>query len=281
MRERTTIADIQAKKRARTKISMLTAYDKPSAEVCEEAGVDVILVGDSAANVIHGHETTLPITMEDMLLHARAVARARKRCLLVADMPFLSYQTSVADAVLSAGRFLKEGLADAVKLEGGKTVADTVRAIVDAGIPVMGHLGLTPQSVNQLSGYRVQGKDADRATAIVEGARALEEAGAFAIVLECVPHELAALVTAQVSVPTIGIGAGPACDGQVLVFHDLLGLGRGRTPRFVKRYAALMDVAVAAVQRFKADVEAGEFPGPEHGFAMDPEELKKLQALVD
>jgi 3-methyl-2-oxobutanoate hydroxymethyltransferase len=278
MADRVTIPALVARKREGKKISMVTAYDAGQAALVDEAGVDAILVGDSVANVVHGHETTLPITLEEMLLHTRAAARGRRRALLVGDMPFLSYQAEAAEAVRNAGRFLKEGGADCVKLEGGLEVAETVRAIVAAGIPVMGHVGLTPQSVHAFGGYKVQGKDARRAQEILDGARALEAAGAFSVVLECVPTAVAQMVTQAIAIPTIGIGAGPFCDGQVLVLHDLLGLTRRRLPRFVKRYEALADKAVIALRTFKEEVEGGRFPGAEHGYGIDDEELKKLRA---
>ena len=282
MADRVTIPDLVARKRDGKRITMVTAYDAIQAALVDEAEVDAILVGDSAANVVYGHETTLPVTMDEMIAHTRAAARGRKRALLVGDMPFLSYQTSEADAVRNAGRFLKEGLADAVKLEGGLEWAGTVRALVRASIPVMGHVGLTPQSVNLFGGYKVQGKDAKRAEEILAGAQALEDAGAFAVVLECVPSELAAAITAALSIPTIGIGAGARCDGQVLVFHDLLGLTRRgrRLPRFVKRYETLGDKAVAALKEFRREVMDGVFPAKEHSYEMDAAEAAKLRAAA-
>lgn len=281
MRERVTTQDLVARKRAGKKITMVTAYDAGQAALVDEAGIDAILVGDSAANVIHGHETTIPITLEEMVWHTRSAARGRKRALLVGDMPFLSYQADDAEAIRNAGRFLKEGLADCVKLEGGLEMATTVRAIVRASIPVMGHLGLTPQSVHKFGGHKVQGKDAAAAQEIIDGARALEDAGAFAIVLECIPTEVARLVTQAVEIPTIGIGAGPFCDGQVLVYHDLLGLTRRRLPRFVKKYEALADKAVIAFRAFKDDVESLKFPAAEHGYGIDDAELARLKAAAE
>jgi 3-methyl-2-oxobutanoate hydroxymethyltransferase len=281
MAERVTIPELVSRKRnGGKKISMVTAYDAGQAALVDEAGVDAILVGDSAANVIHGHETTIPVTLDEMVMHTRAAARGRKRALLVGDMPFMSYQAEIADAVRAAGRFLKEGFADCVKLEGGIEMAPTVRALVRAQVPVMGHVGLTPQSVHMFGGHKVQGKDAERAKEILDGARALEDAGAFAIVLECVPTAVAQMVTNAVSVPTIGIGAGPFCDGQVLVFHDLLGLTRRRLPRFVKRYEALADKAVIAIRSFREDVEAGKFPTAEHGYGIDEQELERLKSAA-
>ena len=278
MADRITTLDLVERKRTGgKKISMVTAYDAGQAAMVDEAGIDAILVGDSAANVIHGHETTIPITLDEIILHCRAAARGRKKALLVGDMPFLSYQTSVADAVRSAGRLLKEGFVDAVKLEGGLEVAPAVRAIVDAGIPVMGHVGLTPQSVHVMGGHKVQGKDAARARKIVDGAKALEDAGCFAVVIECVPTEVAKIVTESLAIPTIGIGAGPFCDGQVLVFHDLLGLTRRRLPRFVKRYEHLADKAIIALRAFMEDDERLAFPAAEHGYGIEEGELAKVK----
>jgi 3-methyl-2-oxobutanoate hydroxymethyltransferase len=268
MADRVTILDLLARKREGKRFTMVTAYDAIQAALVDEAGVEAILVGDSAANVIHGHETTLPVTMDEMVVHVRAAARGRKRALLVADMPFLSYQPSIEDAIRNAGRFLKEGLADAVKLEGGAEWAETTRALVRAGIPVMAHVGLTPQWVNVFGGYKVQGRDPRGGDDIAASARALEAAGAFAVVLECVPASLAARITRELAIPTIGIGAGADCDAQVLVFHDLLGFTRRgrRLPRFVKRYEALGDRAVAALKAFRGEVESGAFPAPEHAY---------------
>ena len=252
--------------KGKEKVVVLTAYDYPMARLLDESGVDVLLVGDSLGMAVLGYDSTIPVTMEDMLHHTRAVARGTKRAMVVADMPFLSFQVSAEDALRNAGRLLKEGGAQAVKLEGGRRVAPTVARLVEAGIPVMGHLGLTPQSVNQIGGYRVQGRTEAEAAALLEDARALEQAGVFAIVWEIVPWQLAGLVTAELSVPTIGIGAGAGCDGQVLVVHDLLGLYQGRQPRFVKRYADLGLEIRAAVGEYAREVRAGEFPGPEHSF---------------
>lgn len=247
------------------KIAMLTAYDYPFSQLLDEAGVDVILVGDSAGMVVHGHPTTLPMTMDDMLRHTQAVARGVRRALVVTDMPFLSYQTGISDAVRNAGRFLQEG-AQAVKLEGGSPVVETVRRLVDAGIPVMAHLGLTPQSVHQLGGFAVQGRDADHARRLQEDALALEEAGAFSLVLESIPALLAHQVTTSLKIPTIGIGAGIGCDGQVLVTHDMLGLFDRFTPKFVKRYAEIGRAIQEAAGRYVQEVQSGQFPGPEHTY---------------
>jgi len=258
-------------------VTMLTAYDFPLAKLVDEAGIDVILVGDSLGNVVLGYETTVPVTMDDMVHHVRAVTRGVRRALVVADMPFLSYQISVEDALRNAGRLIQEGGAHAVKVEGGAAVVDTVRAMTGAGIPVMGHLGLTPQSVHQLGGYKVQARDAAAARQLLQDARALEEAGVFALVLECIPAPLARMVTGALGVPTIGIGAGPDCDGQVLVTHDLLGLTGRKPPRFVKQYADLGAQILAAVGAYREDVAARRFPGPEHTFGMPEEEIERLQ----
>ena len=259
---------------------MLTAYDYPTAMAIDNAGIDSILVGDSLAMVVLGYENTLPVTMEEMLHHARAVARGAKAPLLVGDMPFMSYQVSVEDAVRNAGRFLQQGGMDAVKLEGGRERADAVRAIVNAGIPVMGHLGLTPQSVNQLGGFRAQGKTASAAKRLFEDAQILEEAGAFSLVLESVPARLANYISKHISIPTIGIGAGAGCDGQVLVTHDLLGLFERFTPKFVKQYASLHETMKKAFAEYSDDVESGVFPAAEHTVEMTDEEWAAFQKEV-
>lgn len=257
-------------------ITMLTAYDYPIAKMVDEAGIDLILVGDSLGNVVLGYDSTLPVTMEDMIHHVKAVCRGASRAMVVADMPFLSYQVSVEEAVRNAGRFLKETGAQSVKLEGGREVAGAVRAIVNAGIPVMGHLGLTPQSIHQLGGFKVQGKDESAAKKLIADAKALEEAGVYSIVLECVPKPLAKMLTDMLKVATIGIGAGPHCDGQVLVTHDLLGLYPGFTPKFVKKYVNLHENIEAVLKQYKLEVEERSFPGPEHCFGMSEEVLQKL-----
>jgi 3-methyl-2-oxobutanoate hydroxymethyltransferase len=267
----TTLAFRQKKERGEP-ITMLTAYDYPTALAMDKAGVDAILVGDSLAMVVLGYENTLPVTMEEMLHHSRAVARGAKTALLIGDMPFMSYQASVEEAVRNAGRFLQQGGMDAVKLEGGRERADAVRAIVGAGIPVMGHLGLTPQSVNQLGGFRPQGKTASAAKRLLEDAQILEEAGAFSLVLESVPARLAEFISKKISIPTIGIGAGLGCDGQVLVTHDLLGLFDRFTPKFVKKYASLHEAMKAAFAEYIDDVETRRFPAPEHTVEMSDEE---------
>ena len=262
-----TILELQAMKARGERIAALTAYDYLFARIVDQGGADVVLVGDSVADVVLGLDSTLPITLEDMIHHARAVRRGVARALLVVDMPFLSYGVSVEEGVRNAGRLLKETGANAVKVEGGSPeLAATVAAMVRVGIPVMGHLGFTPQSVLAIGGYRIQGRRPDDAARILDEARRLEDAGVFAIVLELLPAELAARVTQSVSVPTIGIGAGPACDGQVLVLYDLLGLNDRFRPKFLKRYAALSDSVRAAVGQFRDDVRGGVYPGAEHSF---------------
>ena len=265
-RRRVTIHDLATMRARGERFIMLTAYDTNAASILDAAEVPVLLVGDSLGMVMLGHETTLPVTVEDMIHHARAVVRARPRGLVIVDLPFGSFQQGSDQALESAVRIVKESGADGVKIEGGARVLPSVRALVAAGIPVMGHLGLTPQSVAQFGGFRVQGRDDASAEAIVEDAVALAEAGAFAIVLECIPASLAARVTAASPVPTIGIGAGTAVDGQVLVWHDLLGLGDGRSPRFVRAYADLRGTITGAVGRFREDVRTGAFPSVEESY---------------
>jgi 3-methyl-2-oxobutanoate hydroxymethyltransferase len=264
--KKVTVPDIRARKRGGPPLAMVTAYDFTMARLVDEAGVDVILVGDSLGMVVQGLANTLPVTLDEMSYHGRAVARAATRAHVVGDMPFMSYQVSPAQAVESAGKLMKEGAFEAVKLEGGVEIADHVRAIVRAGIPVMGHVGLQPQSVHALGGFKLQGRGSQAAAKIVADARALEEAGAYCIVLEAVPPDVAEDVTAAVGVPTIGIGAGAACDGQVLVCTDLLGMSRGHAPRFAKRYAELGDAIVDAVKSYVSEVQSGAFPGAEHTF---------------
>ncbi|CEP68936.1 Ketopantoate hydroxymethyltransferase [Moorella glycerini] len=265
-RTKVTLPQLRAMKERGEKITMVTAYDYPSALLADRAGMDMLLVGDSLGMVVLGYQSTVPVTMDEMVHHTRAVMRANPAALVVADLPFLSYQASVQDAVYNAGRLVKEGGADAVKLEGGRAMIPMVRAIVDAGIPVMGHLGLTPQSVVQLGGYRVQGREAAAAEKIAADAAELVEAGIFSLVLECVPAELARRITAELPVPTIGIGAGPDCDGQVLVYHDLLGLFDRFQPKFVKRYVNLGEAIVKALADYREEVRQGKFPGEEHSF---------------
>lgn len=262
--KRVTILDLQAAKARGERWVMLTSYDALTAALFDEAGVPALLVGDSASMVVHGHESTIPVSMDEMVSLVRAVTRGARRALVVADMPFGSYQSSVPAALDNAARFLKEGRAHAVKLEGGEAVLPQVEAITAAGVPVMGHLGLTPQSVNAFGGFKVQGRG-EAGEKLLADAKSLQEAGAFAVVLECVPADLAARVTASLSIPTVGIGAGAACDAQVLVWQDLAGLSP-RTPKFVKRYADLRSVLTAAVGEFTAEVAAGTYPGPEHAY---------------
>ncbi|MBN2114453.1 MAG: 3-methyl-2-oxobutanoate hydroxymethyltransferase [Acidimicrobiia bacterium] len=275
MADKVTVPVVRARKGG-ARLKMVTAYDTPSARIADRAGADIILVGDSLANVVLGFETTLRVGVEEMVHHTAAVSRARPRALVVGDMPFLSYHVSVEEAVRHAGRFVREGGAEAVKLEGGRKRIPVVEAVLAAEIPVMGHIGLTPQSVHAMGGYRVQGKQVDAARALLADAHALEEAGVFAIVLEGVPAELAAAITAAVAVPTIGIGAGKAVDGQVLVFHDVLGFHDQRLAKFVRPYAHLFDDAVAALSAFFADVESGAFPSAEESYTMPPEEAQAL-----
>jgi 3-methyl-2-oxobutanoate hydroxymethyltransferase len=276
-RKKVTVLSLAARKRRREPITMLTAYDYTGALLVDAAGIDVILVGDSLGMVVMGLDTTIPVTMEEMLHHCRAVARGATYAHLVGDMPFLSYQADVSEAVRNAGRFLKEGMVDSVKLEGGREMVETVRAIVAAGIPVMGHIGLTPQSVSKLGGFRTQGKTAAAARRLVDDALALEEAGCYAIVLEAVPAPVAAAISERLRIPTIGIGAGPSCDGQVLVYHDVLGLFDKLQPTFVKEYARLRGPIVEAFNAYREDVIAGRFPDEEHSFAMSADELAAFQ----
>ena len=274
--KKVSLITLREKKECGEPIVSLTAYDCPTALALDAAGVDLILVGDSLGMVVLGYETTLPVTMDEMLHHCRAVARGAKRAFLTGDMPFLSYQADVAEAVRNAGRFLAEAGMDSVKLEGGGEMAITVRAIVSAGIPVMGHIGLTPQSVHQLGGYRAQGRSATAARALLEDALELQQAGCFAIVLESVPARVATLISERLTVPTIGIGAGAGCDGQVLVSHDLLGLFDRFTPRFVKQYADLRGEMLCAFERYHTDVRGREFPASEHTFTIADDEWQVL-----
>ncbi len=275
-RKKVTTLTFRQKKERGEVITMLTAYDYPTAMAMDKAGVDSILVGDSLAMVVLGYENTLPVTMEEMLHHARAVARGAKSALLIGDMPFMSYQVSVEEAVRNAGRFLQQGGMDAVKLEGGRERADAVRAIVGTGIPVMGHLGLTPQSIHQLGGFRAQGKTATAAKRLLEDAKILEEAGTFSLVLESVPARLAETISKQISIPTIGIGAGVGCDGQVLVTHDVLGLFDRFTPKFVKKYANFHAEMNKAFTDYIDDVESKRFPAVEHTVEMTDEEWNEF-----
>ena len=265
-KSKVTVTKIKKMKEEGEKIAALTAYDFPFAKLLDEAGIDIILVGDSLGNVILGYENTLPVTMEEMLHHTKAAARGRKNALLIADMPFMSYQLGPEQALINASRFIKEAGAEGVKLEGGAGIRDTVAKIVDSNIPVMGHIGLMPQSIHKIGGYKVQGKNKKEARIILNDAKAIEEAGAFSIVLEGIPIGLAKRITSEVKIPTIGIGAGPYCDGQVLVIHDLLGFDDQFQPKFLKRYANLKNTIVQAAKDFKQEVKTGKFPTEEHGF---------------
>jgi len=276
MNKRITVPEIIGAKGNR-KLTEITAYDYPTALWADKSGIDMVLVGDSLAMVVLGMEDTLSVGMTEMLHHTLAVSRGAKRALVIGDMPFMSYQASVEQALLNAGRFMKEARANAVKLEGGARVIAQVKAMVEAGIPVQGHLGLTPQSAAQFGGFKVQGKTAEAAKALIEDAQALAEAGCFSIVLEAIPASIAEMVTEAVAIPTIGIGAGPRCDGQVLVIHDVLGLFDRFVPKFVKRYAKLDEVIMDALVKYKEEVEQGIFPGPEHGFMIDEGEVRKLE----
>ncbi len=266
MEGKVTVPEIGKMKQAGKKITSLTAYDYSFAKILDEAGIDILLVGDSLGSVIQGQESTLPVTLDEMVYHTRAVVRGRKRALVVADMPFLSFQVSVEEAKRNAGRFLQEGGAEAVKLEGGVVMLQTIQAIVRMGVPVMGHVGLTPQWIHRFGGYRVQGKEKAEREAVLKDALAVEEAGAFSVVLEGIPADLAREITQRLSIPTIGIGAGVNCDGQVLVVHDMLGLFDMYTPKFVKKYADLKTVMAKAVKNFIAEVREKKFPDEKHSF---------------
>jgi len=274
------IKDIQAMKRQGEKIVMLTAYDYPSARIADQAGVDMILVGDSLGMVVLGYDDTIKVTLDDMLHHSKAVARGTERAMVVTDLPFMTYQTSVEDAMRNSGRLLQEGGAQAVKLEGGAHMAETVRRLVQVGIPVVGHIGLTPQSINQLGGYKVQGRTPQEAERLLEDAIALQQAGAFCIVLETVPAPLAELITQRLAIPVIGIGAGAACDGQVLVWHDLLSYHTSfltrHIPRHVKEYAQVGEDMRRAIEQYAAEVRDGSFPTQEQSFQMSKEALAEL-----
>lgn len=271
-----TVSTFREQKAKGEKISMLTAYDYSTAKLMDEAGINGILVGDSLGMVVLGYEDTLPVTMEDMIHHTAAVCRGAKNTLVVGDMPFMSYQVSVEEAVYNAGRLMKEGRCQAVKLEGGASVCPQIRAITNASIPVMAHIGLTPQSINAFGGFKVQGKSEEAAKKLLEDAKAVEEAGAFAVVLECVPAKLAELISKSISIPTIGIGAGAGCDGQILVYQDMLGLFSDFTPKFVKKYANVGEMMTQAFRDYIADVQDGSFPAPEHTFAISEDVIKKL-----
>ncbi|NLI70846.1 MAG: 3-methyl-2-oxobutanoate hydroxymethyltransferase [Firmicutes bacterium] len=276
-----TIIDLKEKKKAKEKITMLTAYDYPTSELVDEAGVDTILVGDSLGMVVLGYKDTLAVTLDEMIHHARAVVRGAKRAMVIIDMPFMTYQIGREQAMSNAARAIQESGADAVKLEGGEEIIEAVKGITGAGIPVIGHLGLTPQSVGQMGGFKVQGKDMQTALKMVNDARMLEEAGAFGIVLECVPWLLARLITEQLSIPTIGIGAGEHCDGQVLVYHDVMGLYTGKRPKFVKQYARAREEMEKGVKSYIEEVKNGTFPADEHRFGMSEEVFEKLARTLD
>lgn len=279
--ERLTLADITELARQGKRIAMITAYDAASAALADAAGLDIILVGDSAAMTIFGHESTLPVTMDEMLLLTRAVTRGAQRAFVVADMPFGAYQTGEEEALRNGIRFVKEGGADAVKLEGAGRTLTRISALLDAGIPVMGHVGLTPQSASLAGSYKARGRTAADARRIFDEARALERSGCFAVVLEAIPAPVAARITEALKIPTIGIGAGPSCDGQVLVWHDLLGLTRGHVARFVKRYADLNEIVLDALQRYAAEVRSAAFPDDTHTYGMPAEELARFEGYID
>ncbi len=280
-RQKVTTRSIIEKKQQHIPITMLTAYDFPAAQMMDEVGIDIILVGDSLGMTVLGYETTLPVTMEDMLHHCKAVSRGAKNPLLVGDMPFMSYQVSVEEGVRNAGRFLQEAGMDAVKLEGGREKIEVIRKIVACGIPVMGHIGLTPQSVHQLGGFRTQGKTANAAMKLIRDALALEQAGIFALVLESIPEKLGRLISERLVIPTIGIGAGGGCDGQVLVIHDVLGLYDQFKPKFARQYANLRKVMVDAITSYKEEVISGTFPSNEHVYPINDQEWEKLIRLLE
>ena len=271
------ISQLHAKKKQGQKITMLTAYDYPTARLLDEVGIDTILIGDSLANVVLGYQDTIPVTMDEMLHHVKAVSRAVNTAHIIGDMPFMSYNVSAEQAITNCGRMLKEGGADSIKLEGGVTVVDKVEAIVKAGIPVVGHLGLTPQTAGMIGGYKVQGATAATARRILKDAHLLQTAGAFLLVLECIPAKVGALISSELDIPVIGIGAGSGCDGQVLVINDLLGIKAGYSPKFVKKYADLDNVMRQAVQSYKEEVESSTFPTEEHCFSIPDKEYEKLQ----
>lgn len=271
-----TVTTLLEQKKNNDKITMLTAYDYSTAKLIDEAGINTILVGDSLGMVMLGYEDTISVTMEDMIHHSAAVARGTKNAFIVTDMPFMSYQTSVYDAVYNAGRLMKEGRANAVKLEGGLSVCPQIKAIVEASIPVVAHLGLTPQSVNAFGGFKVQGKDTQAAKKIIEEAKAIEVAGACMVVLECVPEKLATYITKQLSIPTIGIGAGNGCDGQVLVYQDMLAMYSDMTPKFVKHFGKIGEAMKTAFQNYTTEVKSGTFPAPEHSFTISDEVMAEV-----
>jgi 3-methyl-2-oxobutanoate hydroxymethyltransferase len=274
------VKDVISKKKSGKKISVVTAYDYTIASLCDRAEVDILLVGDSGGMVMLGYDNTIPVTMEQMELFTQAVSRARQNALIVGDLPFMSYQSNISDAIANSGRLIKAG-ADTVKLEGGSEMTGTIKAIVETGIPVMGHIGLQPQTTMLSQGYRVQGKTVEEATKLIDDAKALEEAGVFSIALEMVSHEVAKIISDSVSVPTIGIGSGKCCDGQVLVIHDMLGMYDKLKPKFVKRYLSLSEDITKAVKAYRKDVELGKFPSKENWFSMDKSEFEKLRKEID
>ena len=274
-----TVQDIIKMKKDEKKISVITSYDYSLASLCDKAGIDILLVGDSAGMVMLGYENTIPVTMDQMCMFTEAVSRARQNSLLVADLPFMSYQASIEDAITNSGRLIKAG-ADSVKLEGGTPMAETISAIVDVGIPVMGHIGLQPQTTMLSQGYKVQGRTKDTALKLIDDAKELEEAGVFSIALEMVSHEIAEIISETISVPTIGIGSGVGCNGQVLVVHDLLGMYDKLKPKFVRRYMNLSEDIVKALENYKNDIESGIFPAQENWFSMNDGELKKLREEI-
>ncbi|MHA7648224.1 3-methyl-2-oxobutanoate hydroxymethyltransferase [Nitrosopumilus sp. S4] len=274
------VQDIIKMKKEKKKISVITSYDYTLASLCDKAGIDVLLVGDSAGMVMLGYENTIPVTMDQMCMFTEAVSRARKNALLVSDLPFMSYQSSIEDAINNSGRLIKAG-ADAVKLEGGSIMAETISAIVDVGIPVMGHIGLQPQTTMLSQGYKVQGKTIDSAMKLIQDAKELEEAGVFSIALEMVSHQVAQIISENVSIPTIGIGSGVNCDGQVLVVQDMLGMYDKIKPKFAKRYMNLSEDIVNSLENYKKDIETGVFPAEENWFSMDDDELKKLREHIE
>jgi 3-methyl-2-oxobutanoate hydroxymethyltransferase len=274
------VKDIISKKKSGKKISVVTAYDYTIASLCDRAEVDILLVGDSGGMVMLGYDNTIPVTMEQMELFTQAVSRARQNALIVGDLPFMSYQSNISDAIANSGRLIKAG-ADTVKLEGGSEMTGTIKAIVETGIPVMGHIGLQPQTTMLSQGYRVQGKTVEEATKLIDDAKALEEAGVFSIALEMISHEVAKIISDSVSVPTIGIGSGKCCDGQVLVIHDMLGMYDKLKPKFVKRYLSLSEDITKAVKAYRKDVELGKFPSKENWFSMDKSEFEKLRKEID
>ena len=280
-RSKVTIPQLWAMKKSGQKITMITAYDYPTGVWAERAAIDILLVGDSMAMTVLGYSTTLPATMAELIAHSQAVTRGNKNSFVLGDMPYMSYQPSIELAVQNAGRFMSEGGCDGIKLEGGLPMADRVKAIVNAGIPVMGHLGLTPQSMSMLGGFKAQGKDAHMAKKIIDDAKALEEAGAFSILLEAVPSRVSKLVTERAEIPIIGIGGGPDCDGQVLIFHDMFGLYPAFTPKFAKRYAELGEMIVEGLERYRDEVREGVFPEPKHCFTISDEQYEQLLAMLE